>query len=292
VAEKICFVISPIGKDGSEIREWSDTVFEYIIKPVVIKHNYTPIRADHIEKSGMVTSQIIDMLMNADLVVADLTDRNPNVAYELAIRHIVQKPCIEMIKSGQELPFDYHGMRTIYFDTGIRSANKAMTDLDNYIKSNTGAKYKPNNPITQAKTALQIQHRLESNDFTNEPLNKVVLQAINELNSTVYDMKEEMYRLKQTNNNEIPSGWVINSNQTQGGWSFQDERTKNQVKNKIDDLMIQRFNLIEQIEKEKDKMIIVNLEDELMEIEKDISDFQKISNGKTIVLQPKKTIKT
>ena len=48
VNDKNCFVISPIGKEGSDIRKRSDLIFNYIIKPIVQEFGYEPIRADHI----------------------------------------------------------------------------------------------------------------------------------------------------------------------------------------------------------------------------------------------------
>ena len=70
--EKMCFVIAPIGLEGTDIRKRSDRVFKHIIDPVVRAQGYQAIRADHISTPGVITSQIIDHVLNAHLVVADL----------------------------------------------------------------------------------------------------------------------------------------------------------------------------------------------------------------------------
>ncbi len=113
---KTCFVIAPIGSDGSATRRRSDQVLKHIIAPAVEPAGYQVIRADNIAKPGLITHQIIEHLINADLVVADLTERNPNVFYELAIRHVIRKPFIQLIRVGEEIPFDIGGLRTISFD--------------------------------------------------------------------------------------------------------------------------------------------------------------------------------
>lgn len=77
--KKSCFVISPIGPDGSETRRKADEVFHYIVKPVVSDLGYELFRADQIDESGTITTQIIQKLVSYDLVVADLSERNPNV---------------------------------------------------------------------------------------------------------------------------------------------------------------------------------------------------------------------
>jgi hypothetical protein len=81
--EKACFVMAPIGDPESETRKWSDQVLRHVIKPATITCGYTAIRADEIDKPGMITSQVIQHVVNDPLVVADLTERNPNVFMNL-----------------------------------------------------------------------------------------------------------------------------------------------------------------------------------------------------------------
>src|SRR3954453_10572257 len=103
---KMCFVIGPIGDPGSADRKRSDQVLKHIIAPSVSPYGYSAVRADHISEAGMITSQVIQHVIDDPLVIADLTGRNPNVFYELAIRHAVRKPYIQLIEAGEALPFD------------------------------------------------------------------------------------------------------------------------------------------------------------------------------------------
>lgn len=75
-------------------------------------------RADRIGKPGIITSQVIERVINDELVVADLTGHNPNVFYELSLRHALRLPLIQLISEGEEIPFDVAGMRTIRYDLG------------------------------------------------------------------------------------------------------------------------------------------------------------------------------
>ena len=93
--EKACFVIAPIGDPESDTRKRSDQVLRHVIKPAATTCGYTAIRADEIDKPGMITSQVIQHVVSDPLVVADLTERNPNVFYELAIRHALRKPLVQ-----------------------------------------------------------------------------------------------------------------------------------------------------------------------------------------------------
>jgi hypothetical protein len=136
---KICFVISPIGEENSEIRRRSDQIFKYIIKPVAEACGYKAIRADHIPETGLITRQIIQHIFDASLVVADLTCSNPNVFYELAIRHAQRKPYVQIIQKGERIPFDVAGIRTIQVDhRDLDSVAKAKSEIEDCIKSMEG----------------------------------------------------------------------------------------------------------------------------------------------------------
>jgi hypothetical protein len=133
-AKRNCFVIAPIGEDGSPTRIRSNKVMKYLIKPVVEEMGYVAARGDEINKVGYITSEVIDRIINDDLVIADLTDLNPNVFYELAVRHAIRKPFVQLIQHTQDLPFDVHGMRTIAVDLDPEALDRAKEQLREAIE--------------------------------------------------------------------------------------------------------------------------------------------------------------
>ena len=134
--EKKCFVIAPIGEPGSETRKRSDQVLSYVIRPAVEQCGYKAQRADEIDKPGLITSQVIQRVVGDHLVIADLTERNPNVFYELAIRHAIRKPLVQLIRKGEPIPFDVAGTRTIHLDHhDLDSVEAAKNEIVRQIKS-------------------------------------------------------------------------------------------------------------------------------------------------------------
>ena len=119
-AQRKCFVIGPIGPEKSEEREHSDRVLRHLVKKVieVPPFNYEVRRADEIDQPGTITTQIITDIRNAELVVADLTGRNANVFYELAMCHIWQKPTVHLCRDDEKLPFDVEQLRVVFFNLG------------------------------------------------------------------------------------------------------------------------------------------------------------------------------
>ena len=84
----------------------------------------------------MITSQVIQHIVDDPLVIADLTDRNPNVFYELAIRHMLRKPLVQLIMKGEQIPFDVAGTRTIHVNhRDLDSVEEAKTEIGAQVKS-------------------------------------------------------------------------------------------------------------------------------------------------------------
>ncbi|MBF0329955.1 MAG: hypothetical protein HQL10_12415 [Nitrospirae bacterium] len=169
MANKTCFVICPIGDEGTLTRERSDSFLDNIIKPVVSEFGYDAIRADQINESGEIPEQIIDQLLNSELVIADLTGHNVNVFYELAIRHATGKAFIQMIEHDNDLPFDVYGIRTIKFSLIIHKVTKAKESLKAYIESLE----KDPQVRTPIRRALDIS-TLRSDDPKDEMLRDII----------------------------------------------------------------------------------------------------------------------
>ncbi|WP_417246897.1 hypothetical protein [Celeribacter sp.] len=140
---KQLFFVTPIGDDGSASRKRSNQILRHILEPA-FNEKYEIIRADLIDLPGSIHRDIIRYLYDSDLVISDVTGLNPNVMYELGIRHAFNKPVIYVAQEKQQLPFDLGAERTIFFDISdidsvakarnrIIAAEKAIWDLeDNY----------------------------------------------------------------------------------------------------------------------------------------------------------------
>lgn len=128
--DKVCFYITPIGDEDSDIRKHSDLMLENIVAPALEEFGLTVVRADKISKPGMITKQILKYITNSKLVIADLSFHNPNVFYELAIRHMKGLPTVHLIRAADSVPFDISGFRTIKLD--MSSIFTLVPQLDTY----------------------------------------------------------------------------------------------------------------------------------------------------------------
>ena len=87
------------------------------VEPAVQEFELVVIRADKIGKPGMISAQIIEHIARARLVVADLSFHNPNVFYELALRHARRLPVVQITRAVDPIPFDLEQFRTVQIDT-------------------------------------------------------------------------------------------------------------------------------------------------------------------------------
>jgi hypothetical protein len=182
---KQCFVIAPIGKDESETRRRSDMLLDHVFIPALVPIGYEVVRADKISEPGSITIQVLNRILEADLVIADLTDHNPNVFYELAVRHALNKGVIHVICSGQTIPFDIADLRTIHVVLDIPGAAKAITEITAQAKQLESGEV--------GKTPISLANILSRSDAEKSDegiLMREMLDRMTELGASMRDLNE------------------------------------------------------------------------------------------------------
>lgn len=120
-----CLYLTPIGIAGSATRERANTWFSKIVSPAVKRAGYAPLRADKLLGAGPISVQIFRRLVDDPMVVADLTDGNPNVYYELALRHASRKPVVLLLRQGDVIPFNVAPLRAVAVDDSTQATRRA-----------------------------------------------------------------------------------------------------------------------------------------------------------------------
>lgn len=116
-----CFVIMPIGDKASPVGdplrvryEAGVQLIEKVIEPACAENGLEPIRADELSRPGEIPEQVFRLLRDSPVVIADVTEGNPNVMYELGLRHSKDLLTLHIGETGT-LPFDISSIRTIPF---------------------------------------------------------------------------------------------------------------------------------------------------------------------------------
>jgi len=150
--DRICFYVTPIGDDASESRKHADFMMEFVIRPALKEFNLHLVRADQMGQPGMIGRQVVEHILKSRLVIADLSFHNPNVFYELCLRHTTRLPTVQIKRAVDRLPFDLNQSRTISIDTSDVYGLYAM--LQTHI----------------AEIAAQVRRSLQDVDSADNPI--------------------------------------------------------------------------------------------------------------------------
>jgi hypothetical protein len=104
-----CFVISPFGDPF-------DTYFAQVVKPAIEDCALYAIRGDSLYRPTTIVDDIWQGIQTSKLLIAELTDRNPNVFYELGLAHALSKPVILISHAIEDIPFDLRAIRVLLYD--------------------------------------------------------------------------------------------------------------------------------------------------------------------------------
>lgn len=191
--QKVCFVAMGFGEkmDYQNSKKVDlDKIYLKVIKPLFEEEltEYRLIRADEIVGSSIIDVSMYALLLNADLVIADLTTLNANAIYELGVRHAVRPfSTIIMVQKDNKIPFDLeHSRYLTYEEIGeeldIDEANEIKKSLKEFVLSSKGEivdsplyTYLPNTQpptISDEEYNRFIQKAEESNETITNLLNE------------------------------------------------------------------------------------------------------------------------
>ncbi|QDG88837.1 hypothetical protein [Pseudarthrobacter sp. NIBRBAC000502770] len=177
---KKVFVISPIGADGSQVRRHADLFLEFIVQAALPAPEFEVERADAHDSPYAITAAMLSSILNADICVADITGRNPNVFYELALAHAMDKPVVIMDGDKDSSPFDIKDMRALKFGLMPDEVKKAVSQLKaKALAPDLAPEFKDMmNPVAAAFRTWTAQQRVESSGSSTE---QMLLQLVESL---------------------------------------------------------------------------------------------------------------
>lgn len=236
---KKCFVVSPIGAENSETRKRADQVYKYIIEPVCKACDFEPIRVDMINKADTISQTIIDHLNQDELVIADMTEHNPNAFYEMGYRACTGKPMINLKEKSESIPFDIAAIRAFDYDlqdldsvdgikTRIINTIESINFIENDNSETTSETYNKLNGSDSLKILpllYDIQDRIDQlrKDIANKDTDTIqaivrasqTAQPVEDLNTTMVKiLLPELLKNPSSFNNLIELTNAINENES------------------------------------------------------------------------------
>lgn len=182
------FIITPIGKKGSTTFEKFDAIFKSMIEPAVksIDENFEVTRADKVARPGSFVKDILDRLKNSYLVIANLTGMNPNVFYELGVRHTLSNRTIIITEDYSTIPSDLKEYRAIEYSADITGIEHFKSELIKTINEIIEDPNHPDNPVQD-----RLGNIIESKEALLENEILSLKQQLNSKKSPNYKRKGE-----------------------------------------------------------------------------------------------------
>lgn len=157
---KRCLVITPPWKYNDNTRQVENRLWEMVLKPALLPMKYEIKRSDLTNKTGGLSEIIYDEISHADLVIADLTDGEPIMFYELGKYNSGGGHCILLTRDSKTVPFNLEKYRIIEYNLNdIEQLKKARYLLRKYVEELKGVKIQP-------KTDLLPQENVKPSNAT------------------------------------------------------------------------------------------------------------------------------
>ena len=185
---KKCFVIMPYGGQDPEKQRHYAGVYQSIISPAIRSAGYEPKRSDIAGEPGNITHDIVRDLAESEMVIADLTSANPNVFFELGIRHAFRKSgTVHIVDSSHQIPFDVRQYRAIEYSTDLADIPEAADSIAGAIKKRELQPERPDNPVHDAIPQLPIDITA-----TGDEALQLQLQKVQEKMEELHDENEKL----------------------------------------------------------------------------------------------------
>lgn len=174
---KKIFFVTPIGEKNSDDRRTADFVMNTFLKPVADVLEYDVLRADLIQTVSDISDSVIEQLETSDLVIADISNSNPNVMFELGYRFALKKPYLILTQNVKTIPFDIRGIRALEYPVTTPNVEEFNAQLSQMIRVIESARPEPDDAekLGEKMGADMLAKAIETQNF--EPLQQMLEMA-------------------------------------------------------------------------------------------------------------------
>ena len=111
-----------------------DPVYE-AIKSVCLSQRLNTLRVDEIYDPTPIMDDVFSAIVQSNLVISDLTGRNPNVLYETGLAHALNRDVIMIVQDSQDVPFDLGHIRHIPYVPNEEGLERLKENLSESIRA-------------------------------------------------------------------------------------------------------------------------------------------------------------
>ena len=183
-----CYVIMPFSdSDTHSAEEWTG-IFEDLFQEAWNSCSISCCRTDI--SRGSITKDIIERLYSCSIVFADLTDSNPNVMYELGVRHAFKKPSVMVKQKHSDIPFDVDDYNVFEYENTASGVRNLKIHLAKVIEDIKRYPNKSDNPVWDFLYAGHFMEEYERNIQNFKKIQSLKHEIENNLNFSLKFIEE------------------------------------------------------------------------------------------------------
>lgn len=202
-----CFIIMPIADPENYDKGHFNKVYEDILKPACSKSGFKPVRADEVKQTNLIHLDILQKLIDSPMAICDLSNRNPNVLFELGLRQAFDKPTVLVQECGTPKIFDISPLRYTEYRKELKY-REVLEDQDLIAEALRATKQATDKGegINSIVGLLSLASPAQLKDVTDTDTAKMMQIIMSEMNDLKTDVRRTVRRFDERSHssNSIP----------------------------------------------------------------------------------------
>ncbi len=185
-----CFIIMPISDTDGYEKGHFNKVYEDILKVACSKAGFNPVRADEVKQTNLIHLDILQKLIESPMAICDLSNRNPNVLFELGLRQAFDKPTVLVQECGTPKIFDISPLRYTEYRKELKY-REVLEDQDSISKTIIATKEATDKGegINSIVSLLSLASPATLKDITENDTAKMMQIIMSEMNDLRTDFR-------------------------------------------------------------------------------------------------------
>jgi hypothetical protein len=171
-------------------------VFRHLIAPACEQAGFVPVLASEVKETNFIVLDILERLYTAEMVLCDLSTRNPNVLFELGFRQAFNKPVTLIKDTRTERIFDISGLRDIPYDESLRvdTTQETIGEIAERLKATLASSVAGGGSVNSLVQLLRITPAATPQGSALSPDTHIVLDAIGDISDRLAEVEARVMR--------------------------------------------------------------------------------------------------
>lgn len=193
-----CFVIMPITDPDGYDKGHFKKVYEDIFKVACHKAGYIPVRADEVKQTNLIHLDILQKLIESPMAICDLSNRNPNVLFELGLRQAFDKPTVLVQEVGTPKIFDISPLRYTEYRKELKY-REVLEDQGHIAEALSATKSATENGegVNSIVSLLSLSSPASLKDVGDNDAAKMLQIVMSEMNDLRIDFRQTLRRMDE-----------------------------------------------------------------------------------------------